>query len=98
MPCWQTYRGMDELKLRINAILAAWNPLSVPADIASCEYLSYVQKVADAIMDNRQIRHVLLQMIDNLGMEKPYGSDIIKDVNDISRQISALVNDWSCLK
>lgn len=89
---------MDGLNLRINDILAAWNPLAVPADLASCEYSSYVPEIAAALMDRRPIKPILLQILDEIGMDKPYGSDVMEDIDDMSRRISVLVNDRFCQK
>ena len=81
---------MDELELHIKSILAEWNPLAVPAGLAECEYSSYVQALVYAVKNKRNVRLVLLQMLERMGMEKPYNDDVIEDVSRISQQMKIL--------
>lgn len=81
---------MNGLELHINNILAEWNPLAVPAGLAECEYSSYVQALVYAVKNKRNVRLVLLQMLERIGMENPYNDDVMKDVSRISRQIEML--------
>ena len=81
---------MDGLDLHINNILAELNPLSVPAGLAECEYSSYVPALARAVRNKCDVECVLLQMLWQMGMEKPYCDDVMADVIRTSRQIERL--------
>ena len=81
---------MNGLELQINSILAEWNPLAVPAGLVECEYSSYVQALVYAVKNKRNVRLVLLQMLERMGMEKPYNDNVIEDVGRISQQMKML--------
>lgn len=81
---------MNGLELHINNILAEWNPLAVPAGLAEYEYSSYVPALVYAVTNKRNVKSVLLQILERMGMEKPYKDDVMEDVSRISRQIEML--------
>lgn len=81
---------MDGLDLRINSILARWNPLAVPVSLAESKYSSYVPALAGAVRNKCVVRCVLLCMLEQMGLEKPYCDDLMKDVSRVSRQIEGL--------
>lgn len=53
----------ETIESQINKVLAEWNPIGVPDDIALLEYSSYVDEIASVIADREQLRLYLVNLV-----------------------------------
>ena len=50
---------MDELTEEINKVLAEWNPLELPDEIAAIEYAEYVPLIQNSLKDSSSLQKCL---------------------------------------
>jgi hypothetical protein len=60
----------------INLILAGWNPLNVPGNIAFNEYSIYVNRIITSINENR-VLDCLISMLSDMGSDVDFESEVI---------------------
>ena len=79
----------DRLYEDINAILAKWNPIEVPTDIAEGEYSYYVTRVIKAGIDFEKIKAELVVILtSDLGLNYDEKNYIQKsDVENVATEI-----------
>ena len=76
----------------INKILAEWNPIGVPNEIADVEYTSYVGELMRVINNKEKIFDCLTTMLKSIGFSKKSISDpkVNADINRIANYIKEL--------
>ena len=76
----------------VNEILAKWNPINVPQNIADNEYLSYVPYIVDSIDDDIKLRSCLLSVLRNMGFEEDIicQKNIREDIDKLIKELKEL--------
>lgn len=54
----------------VNEYLALWDPIGLPPEIASVEYVDYVPDVVDALTDRKKLAMCLMAFLDETGINK----------------------------
>ena len=81
----------NKLKEQINDILSEWNPLDVPAFIASEEYMNYVDSIINIGRDINALRRYFISLIiDRLGLK--YDPSNLEQINSIENVIEKVMN------
>jgi len=81
----------SKLKEQINDILSEWNPLDVPAFIASEEYMNYVDSIINIGRNINALRRCFISLIiDRLGLE--YDPSNLEQINSIENVIEKVMN------
>ena len=81
----------SKLKEQINDILSEWNPLDVPAFIASKEYMNYVDSIINIGRNINALRRYFISLIiDRLGLE--YDPSNLEQINSIENVIEKVMN------
>ena len=76
---------MKELYKRINLILANWNPLSIPKNIAEVEYLHYIPIIISLCNSKKKLESYLIKI--NLEMGLPRNKRLLKEISRIVNDI-----------
>ena len=76
---------MKELYKRINLILANWNPLSVPQNIAEVEYLHYIPIIISLSNSKKKLESYLIKI--SLEMGLPRNKRLLKEISRIVNDI-----------
>ena len=79
---------MKELYKRINLILANWNPLSIPKNIAEVEYLHYIPIIISLCTSKKKLESYLIKISLEKGLprNKRFLKEISRIVNDIIKE------------
>ena len=81
----------SKLKEQINDILSEWNPLDVPAFIASEEYMNYVVSIISIGRNINALRRYFISLIiDRLGLK--YDPSNLEQINSIENVIEKVMN------
>jgi len=81
----------NDNELLVNKVLAKWNPLNVPQDMANYEYLSYVPYIVDSMDDRNKLRSCLLSILRAMGFDK---ETIYSKSEGIDKIIEELSRNW----
>lgn len=74
----------------INEVLAAWNPLGVPDDIAQSEYTSYVPRVQSSLSSEQTLIDCLADIVNNkMGLELDLNNE--EDLNELKAVYQQLI-------
>ena len=76
---------MKELYKRINLILANWNPLSIPKNIAEVEYLHYIPIIISLSNSKKKLESYLIKI--SLEMGLPHNKRLLKEISRIVNDI-----------
>ena len=76
---------MKELYKRINLILANWNPLSIPKNIAEVEYLHYIPIIISLCNSKKKLESYLIKI--SLEMGLPRNKRLLKEISRIVNDI-----------
>jgi len=79
-----------DISSKVNKVLAQWNPIGVPLDIADSEYTEYVPYIIDAIGDIKEVTNCLLSILRNIGVGKEVFNNL--DITKIAFQLNDLAN------
>lgn len=87
----KSMKADNKLKEQINDILSEWNPLDVPAFIASEEYMNYVDSIINIGRNINALRRYFISLIiDRLGLE--YDPSNLEQINSIENVIEKVMN------
>ena len=87
----KSMKADNKLKEQINDILSEWNPLDVPAFIASEEYMNYVDLIINIGRNINALRRYFISLIiDRLGLE--YDPSNLEQINSIENVIEKVMN------
>ena len=87
----KSMKADNKLKEQINDILSEWNPLNVPAFIASEEYMNYVDSIINIGRNINALRRYFISLIiDRLGLE--YDPSNLEQINSIENVIEKVMN------
>ena len=70
---------------RINLILANWNPLSIPKNIAEVEYLHYIPIIISLYNSKKKLESYLIKI--SLEMGLPRNKRLLKEISRIVNDI-----------
>lgn len=70
---------MKNIAEKVNLILADWNPIGVPSNIAIDEYRGYIPLILKSITDRQKLMDALLNiLVNNLGFEIELDNEELK--------------------
>jgi hypothetical protein len=80
----------------INLILAGWNPLNVPGNIAFNEYSIYVNRLITSINENKVLDSLIL-MLRDMGSDADFeNEEILSELLNLKELIISIHNESFC--
>jgi hypothetical protein len=85
-------KSASQVYKEVGAILAEWNPIGVPPELALDEYQAYIAKVYRSRDSEEQLMSCLEDiLVNDLGLEyDPDNESHVRDLREVSKKLLAI--------